>query len=420
MKTRLTGIGLGVAVDVAHCERSPPLPESPFPFPKESPLSFPFPFPLPSPFGKELPLHATRRAAAKQNHRMERAIAKFEPVEKRTVRVRIACDSRAKLRSSWALEAPGHGLADPMCYAARMSETARRGIGQAFAHDGVFWRRMASLGAQRLPKWWVRYSPPLFGALAAVALPAARHTVRKNLRRIRGPRPLWRDVIDTTQTFTTYAGCLAETLAIGSKNQVSPEVDVYGREHMHAAVAENRGVILLTMHTGGWEVAGPILAEHTQLDVVVVMEGERDERARALHDRAREHAGVRLIHVGPDPLAALPLVRHLTDRHGAAAMQIDRVPPSGRVVHVKLLDHDGVLPEGPFRLAQLTGAPLIAVFCARTGFRQYTFHAHRARHLPRRPTSAELGAIAQGVADDMTKFLREHPTQWFEFGETKK
>jgi KDO2-lipid IV(A) lauroyltransferase len=296
---------------------------------------------------------------------------------------------------------------------ARMSEEpASR---HYFAHDGMFWRRMASLGARRLPAWWMRYSPPMFGALAAMALPNARRAVRKNLRRIRGPRPLWRDVIDTTHTFTTYAGCLAETLAIGSKNDGAPDVEVRGREHVRGAVAENRGVILLTMHTGGWEVAGPILAEHTRLDVVVVMEGERDRGARALHDRARESAGVRLIHIGPDPLAALPLVRHLTDRHGAAAMQIDRVPPSGRAVRVKLLDRDASLPEGPFRLAQLTGAPLVAVFCARIGFRKYTFHAHRARRLARRASPSELAHVAQGVADDMSRFLREHPTQWFEF-----
>jgi len=285
-----------------------------------------------------------------------------------------------------------------------------------FAHDGLFWRRMAALGAQRFPSWWVRWSPPVFGVAAAVALPRARRAVRSNLRRIRGPRPLWRDVLDTTQTFTTYAGCLAETLASGSKNDARPDVEVRGREHVRVAMAEKRGLILLTMHTGGWEVAGPLLAEHTHLDVVLVMEGERDASAREIHDRARASGGVRVIHIGPDPLAALPLVRHLADRKGAAAMQVDRAPSSGRVLSVRMLDRDATLPEGPFRLAQLTGAPLLPVFCARLGFRRYAFDAHAARTLPRRATPAQVAAVAQGVADDMTRFLRSHPTQWFEFG----
>jgi lauroyl/myristoyl acyltransferase len=294
-----------------------------------------------------------------------------------------------------------------------MTRAAR---GPFFAHDGVFWRRMAALGAQRFPSWWVRYSPPFFGVAAAVALPRARRAVRRNLRHIRGPRPLWRDVLDTTQTFSAYAGCLAESLATGSKNDARPKVEIHGADHMRKAIAQKRGVILLTMHTGGWEVAGPLLAEHTRLDVVLVMEGERDTSARQISDRARELSGVRVIHIGPDPLAALPLVRHLSDRKGAAAMQIDRAPSSGRVLGVRLLDQAGELPEGPFRLSQLTGAPMVPVFCARLGFRRYAFVAHPARTLPRRPSRAELDATAQGVADDMTRFLRTYPTQWFEFG----
>jgi KDO2-lipid IV(A) lauroyltransferase len=284
-----------------------------------------------------------------------------------------------------------------------------------FAHDGLFWRRMASMGAQRLPSWWVRWSPPVFGAAAAVALPGARRAVRSNLEKIRGPRPLYRDVIDTTRTFAAYAGCLAETLATGSKNDARPTVDIVGRHHMHDAIARGRGVILLTMHTGGWEVAGPLLSDHTQLDVVLVMESEHDQRARDLHDRARELAGVRVIHIGPDPLAALPLVRHLTEKHGAAAMQVDRVPSSGRVLRVRLLDREGLLPEGPFRLAQLTGAPFLPVFCSRLGYRKYAFVAHPAQSLARRASTDQLEAAAQRVADDMTRFLRAHPTQWFEF-----
>ncbi len=285
-----------------------------------------------------------------------------------------------------------------------------------FAHDGLFWRRMAALGAQRFPSWWVRYTPAVFGLAAAVALPRARRAVRSNLERIRGPQPLWRDVLDTSQTFAAYAGCLAETLAAGSKNDAKPDVELIGAENMHRAIADQHGVILLTMHTGGWEVAGPLLSAHTHLDVQLVMEGERNADAREIHDRARKLAGVRVIHIGADPLAALPLVRHLTEKKGAAAMQVDRVPPSGRVLGVRLLERDGVLPEGPFRLAQLTGAPFLAVFCARLGYRKYVFEAHPAQTLPRRASAAQIQSAAQRVADEMTQFLRAHPTQWFEFG----
>jgi phosphatidylinositol dimannoside acyltransferase len=295
-----------------------------------------------------------------------------------------------------------------------MSGDERRQEGQVFAHDGAFWRRLASMGAQRLPKWWLQYSPPFFGVAAAVAVPSARHSVIDNLHRIRGPASRWRDTVDVSRTFASYAGCLAEVLANGSKNAEPPDVLLNEPHHLHDAVAEGHGVLLLTMHTGGWEVASALFSRDTHLDVLVVMEGERNSEAQAINDRARAATGVKLVNIGSDPLAALPLVRHLKDK-GAVAFQIDRVPPSGRVLDVSLFDAPAHVPEGPFRLAQLSGAALVPVFCARLGFRRYVLQAYKGSHVPRHATKEDTRAAAQHVANAMTDFLRRYPTQWFNF-----
>lgn len=287
--------------------------------------------------------------------------------------------------------------------------------GRDFAHDSAFWRRLAATGAQRFPKWWLRYTPPVFGVAAALAVPSARRAVVANLRRIRGPVSRWRDAVDVGRTFASYAGCVAEVLANGSKNEVLPEVELDGARHLHEAIAVGHGVLLLTMHTGGWEMASPLFARDTNLDVVVVMEGERSAEAQAIHDRARAASGVKVMNIGSDPLDALPLIRHLKDK-GGIAFQIDRPPPSGRVLRVKLVGGAADIPEGPFRIAQLSGAALVPVFCARLGFRHYTLRAYPGTFLPRRATSAQVQESAQRAADAMSDFLHDYPTQWFNFG----
>lgn len=271
---------------------------------------------------------------------------------------------------------------------------------------------MASMGARRLPRWWLRYSPPFFGLAAAALVPDARHKVLRNLRRIRGPAPMHRDVSETSRTFMAYAGVLAEVLSFGSKNDEAPRARAEGAEHLDEALALGKGVILLTLHTAGWEIAGPLFLDHAKLDVIVVMERERDAAARALHDKARAASGVRVVHVGDDPLASLPLLRHL-QRRGAVAMQIDRPPPNGRTIPVRLLGDDDALPEGPFRIAQLSGAPLVPVFTARFGFRDYLLRVGAPHVVQRRATTADLAQTAQLVSDEVTAFLREYPTQWF-------
>lgn len=283
-----------------------------------------------------------------------------------------------------------------------------------FAHDGILWRRLARLGAAHGPSWLVEYSPPFIGLCAALALPASRRKVRDNLRRIRGPVSRLREVRDVAETFTSYAGCIAEVLSNGSKNAELPDLEVTGRPYMEAAIKEGKGVIVVTAHTAGWELVGPVFRKHKGMDVVMVMEAERDGAARDLSDRARRATGLEVAHVGADPFASLPFLHRLRD--GAAiAIQIDRVPAGMRGLPVRMFGEAREIPEGPLRLAQLSGAPIVPIFCARLGYRSYFAEVFEPCHLPRRPTPEQLGSTAQKLADAMHDFVRRYPTQWFNF-----
>lgn len=281
-------------------------------------------------------------------------------------------------------------------------------------HERLFWRKLAHLGATRGPDWWVRYSPPPFGWAASLLIPRARRAVLRNLRRIRGPASPAEDVRQLLETFGTYASCLAEALSNDAEvGPRAPQANNVGDEHLREVLAKGRGVVLTTAHTAGWECVGPLLARKFRIPLTLVMAKEADARARALQDEARRKAGIDIVHVG-DPLGSLPLLRHL-QKGGAVALQLDRSIPGMRTRPVRFLDQPGEIPEGPLRLAQLSGAPLVPVFSYRTGYRRYCIEAFAPRHIARRPTEQELDDAAQYLADAMSSFLRRHPTQWFHF-----
>src|SRR5690606_12906108 len=121
-----------------------------------------------------------------------------------------------------------------------------------------------------------------------------------------------RDVVTSGRVFANFAACLADTFLVASGRGYVARVrsDNDGADFFRAQ-AEGRGIILATAHTAGWDVAGPMLTGLQDAEIVVVMGREEDARARALHDRVRENAGVRVVHAGDDPLAALPLLAHL-------------------------------------------------------------------------------------------------------------
>ena len=288
-----------------------------------------------------------------------------------------------------------------------------------FSHDGLFWRRLARLGAAHGPRWFVEHSPSIIGVAAALALPSARRAVKLNLRRIRGTVSPVREAREVLATFANYAGCLAEVLSYDSKNEGLPDLSVRGRDNLDQALAAGKGAVMVTAHTAGWELAGPIFRRNHGIDMVMVMEAERDDGARELHDRARRATGVEVFHVGADPLAALPLL-HMLRRGAALALQIDRVPPGMRGVPVRLLGERHIVPEGPLRLAELSGAPIIPIFCARLGYRSYVTEIFDPVVVSRRPSPAVKEAVAQRLADAMAAFVTRYPTQWFDFGLTSR
>jgi KDO2-lipid IV(A) lauroyltransferase len=285
----------------------------------------------------------------------------------------------------------------------------------SLALDGSFWRRLARAGAARGPEWFVRFSPPIIGLAACAVAPAPRRQVARNLRRIRGRRGAARDAVDVARTFATYASCLAEILGAGSPRGRLPRAVVWGEHFVFDALASGRGVIFATAHTAGWETVGPLLSRDHSIRMMIAEERERDAAARAIQDEARRASGLLVAHVGDDPLSALPLVHHLRGG-GIVALQIDRAPPRLRTRSVDLFGAPGAIPEGPLRMAMLTGAPLVPIFAARTGYREYEVVAHAPIRLSRRATEGELDAAAQGLADAMQSFVRKHPTQWFHFG----
>jgi KDO2-lipid IV(A) lauroyltransferase len=281
-------------------------------------------------------------------------------------------------------------------------------------HDSLLWRRAIDAGVTHGPDAWVRYSPPIFGLAFAAALPRQRRAVRDNLRRALGPRPALAEARDVAAVFANYASSLTDAFVAGSGRGDPLKVCCPDERPVEEALREGKGVILATAHTGGWQVAGLELMSLHGADLWVVMRNERDQRAQALTDEKRARAGVRVVHVDDDPLGALALLGHLR-RGGVVAMQIDRLPLGMRGRKSELFGMPFFVPEGPLRLASVSGAPIVPVFTRRLGYMEYDVRVAPPVRLPRRPSPDDLDRAARAVLHAMEDFVRDNPTQWFHF-----
>jgi len=285
-------------------------------------------------------------------------------------------------------------------------------------HDSLLWRRALAAGVTYGPDFWVRYSPPVFGLAFSAALPRQRAVVRRTLRKALGPRPAWQELCDVARVFMNFAGSMTDAMLVGSQRGYTAQSKPVGRQHLAEALAQGRGVIAATAHTAGWDAGAGILRNVYPAEVLVVMEPEAASAARELHDARRERTGVRIVHVGPDPLASLPLLHHLRRGHGVVAMKFARLYPRMRSRAVRFFGAPWRIAEGPLSLAALTGAPIVPVFTRRLGFLEYECMAAPAITLAPKPTEQALNGAAQQLASALEAFVQRHPTSWFRFSES--
>jgi phosphatidylinositol dimannoside acyltransferase len=289
-------------------------------------------------------------------------------------------------------------------------------IREELRFDSAFWRKFMVSGVSVLPEKVIQYCPTLFGLGFGLGLPALRRRVQKSLKLVLGPRSPAQEMLDVAAVFTNYAHCLTEAVLIGTGRGYAVKPKIVNADYYEACIAERRGIIVATAHTGGWDIAGSVLHRDKDQKVFIVMARERDSQARRVQDEMRTKAGVGVVHIGDSPFDALPLLHHLKE-NAVVAMQIDRTPMSMRARNTTFFGKPWRAPEGPLRLAAASGAPILPIFTRRLGFLEYEAAIFPPIHLPRRPSPEELDAAAQKMMDDFASFLKTNATQWFDFAQ---
>jgi KDO2-lipid IV(A) lauroyltransferase len=188
----------------------------------------------------------------------------------------------------------------------------------------------------------------------------------------------------------------------------SREFTVDGIEHIDAAVARGRGLILALPHLGCWEFGGRFL-EQRGLRLLTVGEVLRP---RALFDwfvSTRREVGIDVLPL--EPAATTHLLRHLRSGGNVALLADRDVSKDG--VDVEFFGEHTTVPGGPSLLALRSGAALIpcAIYHRPNG-------THHAVILPEVEAVRsgrlrnDVRRVAQSLADALAALISEAPEQW--------
>jgi predicted LPLAT superfamily acyltransferase len=233
-------------------------------------------------------------------------------------------------------------------------------------------------------------------------------------RRVFGNVPWWKRRWLVFKHFLSFGRAIIDRTAIlaGKTKEFSFSFD--GEHHVHKALAEGHGVLLLTAHLGNWEAAGQLLS---RLDIIINVAGFDNESAgiRSLLAQSSK-AKFRLLPLTGSPTDAIPLVAALR-RGEIVAMLGDRNygSPSSRV---PFLGGAAAFPIGAYVLAAIADAPLVTVFNLRERGGHYRFFGFPAQH-PKMPPhhlrDAYLKNCATEFAQNLETILKRDPLQWYNF-----
>lgn len=240
-----------------------------------------------------------------------------------------------------------------------------------------------------------------------------RRAVQDNLRHVLGPGVSNRVLQKKTRaTYHMQAYNYFDMFRVSamSAEEIDARVSIEGWEHMEAAIAQSKGVILTSAHFGNIDVLLQIVGLRG-LKATLIMEHLKPERLFQYVANIRGRHGIRIIPVDA-PLK--PLFRAL--RAGELVILVlDRdVTHSG--IHIEFFGEPAKLPDGYARLARRTDAPVVSAFGLRLPDHRLLAHIEPPLDIPQTGDRAsDVRTIMRRVLTIAEQHIARHPEQWTAF-----
>lgn len=235
--------------------------------------------------------------------------------------------------------------------------------------------------------------------------------LRRNLARVVGPGHVTRRLVrDAMRSYARYWMEAFRLPRIATDeallNRYSAGVE--GLEHLEAALAKGKGVVLTLPHSGNWDFAGLFLTRNYGSFTTVAERVKPEVLFDAFVDY-RESLGFEVVPLTGGPVAPFMRLKEVLEAGGIVCLLGER-DFSGRGVAVTFFGEETTFPVGPAKLAMDTGAELLVAHSWFTdGVRGQGGWGLKVDP----PIAVDtLEKTTQRVADHFAANIAAHPADW--------
>ncbi len=181
--------------------------------------------------------------------------------------------------------------------------------------------------------------------------------------------------------------------------------DVDGEENLRAALAQERGVLLITGHFGNWEFLARWLSTHDYI-LNVISRRANDPKADQLLNETRRGSGAQVYNRGNSARAVLQCLKR---------KEIVGILPDQNAgdVFVPFFGVRTGTADGPAVLHLRTGAPILFSWCYRVSDGRYRIVFETPYVMaPSGNKEADVATVTATINARLESRVRMHPTQW--------
>jgi len=266
----------------------------------------------------------------------------------------------------------------------------------------------ASAVASRAPAGFVRSLTSVGATVEWACRPAKRRQLAANLCHALGLPPGHPEVKALVRReVRNEARRSADFLwALGRPDELLSTTEVAGRENIAEALARGRGILLVSTHVGGWEVATALPKAIVPVPTTAIVTDDWLAWAVA---GLRIRVGLGLMYDSEPVSKAAGLLRS-----GEAILVLgDYAKDWMRTYPVRLLDGIAELPAGPATLARLCGSPIVPFSVLPLAPRRWRVEIEPPLYPPSRGGGVEAEKVLlQELADRWTVSMRMHAEHW--------
>ncbi|GAA4855355.1 lauroyl acyltransferase [Luteimonas vadosa] len=181
----------------------------------------------------------------------------------------------------------------------------------------------------------------------------------------------------------------------------------HGTEHLDAAIAAGKGVIVAAPHHGNWELLNQWLAARTPL--AILYRPPESAIGEAFLRRVRRDAGARVTQVRAEGPGIRQLFKRLRDG-GVVGILPDQQPKAGDGAFAPFFGVPALTMTLVGRLASRSGAPVLFAWCERTGpGLEFALHVEPA---PEGIGDPDPGVSVAALNAGVERIARRDPAQY--------